>query len=154
MRWLGDQLGPTIFRQLEQGPSSAIAAIEQATGQSYASVIANFSLALYTDSLPGLARSAVPTVNRFTSRNLRQMWARLFATSQGSDVPLAMPVQLFAVSADTSVSVLSPGAVTYFRLDTPVSSSTVTVRFAAPGGLALNAALKPQVAVFRLPAGQ
>jgi len=49
---------------------------------------------------------------------------------------------------------MTPGTMSFYRLDTPVSATSVTIRFAAPGGSALSAALKPQLAVFRLPAGQ
>lgn len=154
MRYLADQLGSNFTRRFITGPSSAITTIEQLTGLSYATVMANFAIALYADSLPGLARTTAPSVNRFSSRNLRQMWARLYVTSGGaSDVPFSMPIQLFPVSADTSTAVMSPGAMTYFKLTTTSSSTNVTVRFAAPGGVPLNPLLKPQVAIFRLPPG-
>ena len=47
-----------------------------------------------------------------------------------------------------------PGTNAYFRLNTPAGTPTVSIQFAAPGGIALSASLKPQLAVFRLPAGQ
>ncbi|MFN8582114.1 MAG: hypothetical protein U0163_14215 [Gemmatimonadaceae bacterium] len=149
-RYLGDQLGATAFRQLERGPSDGITAIEQAAGRSFPSVFADFGLALYTDSLPGLPRNSAPTVNRFTTRNPKQLWARLFVTSAGSDVPRADPLQLFPITADSSTSVMVPGTTTYFQLDTPTNASTVTIEFSAPGGAAFSSALHPQIAVFRL----
>ena len=155
VRWLVDQGGFAMYRSLEHGPSGGVAAIEQATGQPFAALFADFGLALYTDSLPGLPRTTAPAADRFVTRNLRQLWARLFATSGPStNVPLPMPVQLFAVTADTSTAVLYPGTVTYFRLDTPTSAAAVSIRFAAPGGASFPATLAPQLAVFRLPAGQ
>ena len=154
MRWLGDQMGAGFFRKLERGPSNGLVNIEQATGQTFPSLFANFGLSLYTDSLPGLPRTTAPAANRFTSRNVKALWARLFATSSGSDVPLANPVQLFSITSDTSTSVMSPGTMTYYRLDTPATSTTVTIRFAAPGGAAFPAALRAQMGIFRLPAGQ
>jgi hypothetical protein len=155
VRWLVDQGGSGIYRQLELGPAGGVADIEQATGRPFPALFADFGLALYTDSLPGLPRTTAPAVDRFTTRNLRQLWARLFTTSgPSSSIPLAMPVQLFAVSGDTSTAVLYPGTVTYFRLDTPASSAAVSVRFAAPGGAAFPATLQPGLAVFRLPPGQ
>jgi hypothetical protein len=155
VRWLADQAGTGIYRQLERGPSAGVADIEQATGKAFPALFADFGLALYTDSLPGLPRTTAPAADRFATRNLRQLWARLYATSGPSTgIPLAMPVQLFKVTADTSTAVLYPGTVTYFRLDTPASSAAVSVRFAAPGGAAFPAALDPQIAIFRLPPGQ
>ena len=155
MRWLGDQLGNGIYRKLERGPANALANIEQAAGQSFPALFANFGMALATDSLRGLPRSTAPQANRFASRNVKQLWARLFATSGGaSDVPLADPVVLFPITSDTATAVLAPGTMTYFRLDTPAAAATVTIRFAASGGVPFAAALHPQMAIFRLPAGQ
>ena len=155
VRYLADQTGTGIYRQLEHGPADGVAAIEQAAGRTFPALFADFGLALYTDSLPGLPRTTAPAADRFTSRNLRQLWARLYATSAGSpDVPRVMPVQVFAVTADTSTAVLYPGTVTYFRLDTPAGAAAVSVRFAPPGGAGFAATLKPQLAVFRLPPGQ
>ena len=155
VRWLVDQGGTGIYRLLEDGPSGGVADIEQATGRPFPALFADFGLALYTDSLPGLPRTTAPAVNRFTTRNLRQLWARLYTTAGPSTpIPLPMPVQLFPVTADTSTAVLYPGTVTYFRLDTPLSSPAVSIRFAAPGGAAFPATLDPQLAVFRLPPGQ
>jgi len=156
VRWLADQAGGSgFYRLLERGPSDGVADIEQAVGQPFATLFANFGLALYTDSLPGLPRATAPAANRFATRNVKQLWARLYATSgPSSSVPLADPVQLFAITADTSAAVLYPGTVTYFRLDTPASAATVSIRFAAPGGVGFAAALKPQLAIFKLPPGQ
>jgi hypothetical protein len=155
MRWLGDQMGSGFYRALERGPANGIAAIEQAAGQPFPSLFADFGLALYTDSLPGLPRTTAPASNRFVSRNVKRMWARLFATAGPSqDIPLEEPVQLFPITNDTSAAVMFPGTMTYFRLDTPANAATVTIQFAAPGGAALAASLKPQLAVFRLPPGQ
>ncbi len=155
VRWLADHAGTGIYRQLEHGPAGGVANIEQATGQPFPALFADFGLALYTDSFPGLPRATAPLPDRFTSRNLRQLWSRLYAIAGPSTlVPLAMPVQLFAVTGDTSTAILYPGTVTYFRLNTPSSSATVSVRFAAPGGSAFPASLVPQLAIFRLPPGQ
>ena len=154
-RWLGDQMGSGVYRQLERGPADGVADIEQATSRSFPALFADFGLALYTDSLPGLPRTTAPAADRFVTRNVKQLWARLYAIAGPSvTVPLADPVQLFAITSDTSSAVVYPGTVTYFRLDTPASAAAVSVRFAAPGGVAFASSLKPQLAVFRLPPGQ
>jgi hypothetical protein len=153
LRWLGDQVGSGVYRLLEHGSSDGVTAIEQASGQSFPTLFANFGLALYTDSLLGLKRTTAPAVNRFSSRNVKQLWARLFVTARGptSDIPLAEPVQLFSFSQDT-VEIMDPGTMTFFRLEVPAGA--VTIRFATPAGAGFPAALKPQMAIFRLPAGQ
>ena len=151
VRWLADQKGTGVYRQLEQGSPSGATAISQVMGEPFPQAFADFGLALYTDSLPGLPRATAPAANRFTTRNLRQMWARLYTTS---GAPLVMPVQPFPVSSDTTVEIVFPGTVTYFRLDTPSNAATVSVRFAGPGGAAFQSSLQPQLAIFRLPPGQ
>jgi hypothetical protein len=154
-RYLGDQMGPGFYKKLEQGSSDGVTAIETATGQTFPTLFANLGLALYTDSMPGLPRTTAPAVNRFTSRNVSQLWARIFATSGPStDFPLARPLQLFSITTDTTASIIYPGTMTYFRLDTPATAATVTIQFAAPGNLPFAATLRPQMAVFRLPVGQ
>jgi hypothetical protein len=154
MRWLGDQFGNQTFRSLEPGPADGVSDIVAATGQSFQTLFGNFGLALVTDSLPGLPRSTAPAANRFVSRNLRALWARLFLTAGGApDIPLEFPIRLFSITSDTSAAIMSPGTMSFFRLDTPATAATVTVRFSSPGGAALSAALHPQLDIFRLPAG-
>ncbi|MEO7086607.1 MAG: hypothetical protein ABI442_12760 [Gemmatimonadaceae bacterium] len=155
IRWLGDQLGSGVFKKMDQSTLTGVANIEAASGQAFPALFANFGLSLYTDSLPGLPRTTAPAVDRFVSRNVRQLWARLFATSGGaSDIPLASPVQLYPITADTSTSVMYPGTMSFFRLDTSTGAASVTVQFSGPGGAALPSTAKPQLAIFRLPPGQ
>jgi hypothetical protein len=154
MRWLGDQFGTQTFRSLEQGPSDGVSDIVAATGQSFQTLFGNFGVALVTDSLPGLPRATAPAANRFVSRNLRALWGRLFTTAGGgTDIPFEFPVRLFPITSDTSAAIMSPGTMSFFRLDTPTASATVTIRFAAPGGASLATGLHPQLDIFRLPAG-
>jgi hypothetical protein len=155
VRYLGDQFGSSLFRSLETGPSDGLAAITAATGQPFTGVFANFGLALYADSFPGLPRATAPAVNRFVTRNLRQLWSREFITTGPStDIPLAMPLQLFPIVNDTTKYAFHPGTMTFWRLDTTASDSTVSIRFAAPGGGPLSSSLRPQIAIMRLPSGQ
>ena len=154
MRWLGDQKGTGLYKTLDENTLIGVANIENVTGQSFPSLFADFGLSLVTDSLPGLARTTAPAADRFVSRNVRQLWNRLFETSQGSDVPLSYPVVLFSISADTSTAVMDPGTGSYYRLDTPATTATVTIQFSGPGGTPLPASLKPQLSIFRLPPGQ
>ncbi|HEY2375288.1 MAG TPA: hypothetical protein VGH98_04880 [Gemmatimonadaceae bacterium] len=155
MRWLGDQMGPGIFKRLDENTLTGVANIVNVSGQSFPSLFANFGLSLVTDSLPGQPRTLAPAADRFVTRNVRQLWNRLYVTSGGSsDVPLPYPVQLFAITGDTSTAIMDPGTGSYFRLDTPTSAATVTIQFAGPGGAALPAAVHPQLSIFRLPSGQ
>ena len=154
VRWLGDQFGAGVFKKLLKTTTNGAADIEQATGQTFGTLFANFGISLYTDSLPGLPRTTAPSSNRFSSRNVEALWARLFTTSGGSAVPVPNPIQPKSITADSTTRLMTSGTMSFYRLDTPTSAASVTIRFAAPGGGALSAALKPQLAVFRLPVGQ
>jgi hypothetical protein len=153
-RWIADQYGNSALKALETGPSDATVAIATATGQAFGPTFADFGVALYTDSLPGLARSTAPAINRFKTRNLRQLWARLYATSASSDIPTPAPLYLASLGADTTTYVMYPGTMSYWRVDTPATATAVTLQFSTPTSTALAAILKPQITVFRLPSGQ
>ncbi len=139
-----------MYKQLEHGPADGVTAIEQATGRTFPSLFADFGLSLYTDSLPGLPRNSAPATNRFTTRNVKQLWARLYATSAGTDVPRPDPLHVFPITTDSSLSVMVPGTTTFFQIDTPASASEVTIQFSGAAGAPFAAALHPQIAVFRV----
>lgn len=154
MRWLGDQMGASVFKKLDQNTVTGVANIQSVSGQPFPALFANFGLALFTDSLPGLSRTTAPAADRFVTRNLRQLWNRLFVTSGGApDIPFADPLFLFPITGDTSLAVLDPGTSSYFRIDTPAAAATVSIQFSGAGGAPFPAALKPQLVIFRLPPG-
>ncbi len=154
VRWLADQFGNNLLRQLEDGPSDGVTAIQAATGQSFPTLFGHFGLALYTDSLPGLPRATAPADLRFVSRNVSQLWARLFTTSASGAITTPRPLYLYPISSDTTTNYMEPGAMAFNRLDTPASSAAVTIRFSAPGGAPIASPFHPQLSVFRLPPGQ
>jgi hypothetical protein len=151
-RWLGDHYGSTVFRQLETGVPDAVTNVQNVTGQPFTTLFANFGLALYTDSLPGLPRNTAPLLNRFTTRNVSQLWNRLFVTSGGSpDVPYSRPIFLAPINNDSSSSIALPGTMTFWQLTTLAVDTTVTIQYSPPGGVAFPSVLHSQIAVFRLP---
>ncbi len=150
-RYLGDHFGSTVFKQLETGPSDAMPDVQNATGQPFTTVFENFGLALYTDSLPGLPRTTAPLANRFTSRNVSQLWARLYTTSAGPDIPTPTPLYLGTINTDSSSSIAYPGTMTFWQLSTLAADTTVTIQYSPPGGVAFPSVLHSQIAVFRLP---
>ncbi|HEX8726066.1 MAG TPA: hypothetical protein VF737_11825 [Gemmatimonadaceae bacterium] len=155
VRWMGDQTNNAVFRKLEDTYATGVSNIENAMGEPFPNMFSDFGLALYTDSLPGMPRNTAPAVDRFVTRNVSQLWARLYTTSgPAPDIPYARPLQLFPITADTSASIMSPGTTAFYRLDTPSTAATVVIQFAAPGVHPLATALQPQLAIFRLPPGQ
>jgi len=155
VRWLGDLKGEEIYKRLEATTLIGTANIEAAAGESFQGLFADFGIALYTDSIAGVARSSIPQRDRFVTRNLRQMYAALFrAAGPSADVPRAFPIVVQSIPANQGVSAsILPGTVAYYRIDTPAGSGPVQVRFATPAGAALEASRRPQVAIFRLPPG-
>jgi hypothetical protein len=154
MHWLGDQMPAGFYRRLEQNTVTGVANIESASGQAFPALFANFGLSLITDSLPGLPRTTAPAANRFVTRNPRLLWARVFTANPGPTFPLAFPIQLQRITADSTAHTMVPGTGFYFRLDTQAGAATATIQFATPANAALPASLRPQLSVYRLPPGQ
>ncbi len=158
VHYLGDQFGPAVWRRLENGTQTGVANITVAIGEPFATMYSDFSLSLYTDSLPGLPRNTAPPLDVFGAnlpRNLRAVWARVYTVDgPASDFPYPMPIVLTSVTSDTSSAVMDPGTMSFYRLDTPDTSAVVTIQFSGPGGKSLGSVLSPQLAIFRLPPGQ
>jgi hypothetical protein len=151
VHWLGDLKGKAIFSRLEHGSATGIANIESAAGEPFGALFGDFSLALWTDSIVGVPRSAIPARDRFQTRNLRVIYQRVFDTSGGS-LPRAYPLLPTTLSTSAPVvAAMVPGTPVYYILDLREQSTTTPIQFAAPGGAQFPAALKPQVSVYRLP---
>jgi hypothetical protein len=153
MRWLGDVKGTTIYKALEHSPLTGTANIASAAGESFDALFGDFSLAVYTDSVPGIPKSSIPVRDRFAYRNLRRMYQRLFETSQGSSfVPRAFPILTPPLTGTITASMV-PGTMAFYRLVTTSGQSTVTVQFSSTTGDPLPDVLHPQLSIFRLPPG-
>ena len=120
VRWLGDLKGEGVYKRLESTALIGTANIEAAAGEPFQALFADFGVALYADSIPGIARSSIPQRDRFVTRNLRQMFAALFrAAGPSTDVPRAFPIVVQGVTANQAVSAsMLPGTVAFYRLDT------------------------------------
>lgn len=152
-RWLGDQKGTGIYKALAQSSLTGTANIANAAGEAFPSLFGDFSLSLYTDSLPGIPKSSIPSRDRFTTRTLRKMYQRLYDTSQPSSyVPRPFPILTTQLSGMITASMV-PGTMSFYRLDTTSGQGSVTIQFSATDGTTLTSALHPQVSIFRLPPG-
>jgi hypothetical protein len=153
LRWLGDQEGgDTFFRALEETPLTGVANIEAAAHASFPSLFGHFSVALYTDSIPGVARSQVPAQDRFLSRDLRRLYAAYYRVAGPSpDVPAVFPLQPASLPVTGTVpGSLQPGAMAFYTATSSASADSITVTFSAPDGTPLAPILGPQLAIFRL----
>ncbi len=152
-RWLGDQFGTGIYRTLEESGRTGTANIAAAAGVPFDELFGDFSLALYTDSLPGVPRSAIPARDRFTSRNLRYLYRAVYNAAGGpsTDFPRPFPIAATALDGSAAVTVsLVPGAPSYYTLTTAPGSGSARIVLTRSGGGALAASLHPQVSIFRL----
>lgn len=111
LRWLGDQKGDGIFRRLVQTSLTGIANMEARTGERFASLFGDFSVAIWADSIPGVPRTHAPARYRFQSRNLRQLMARQALIAGWEDPfpvkPIRIPVGGYAEGP------LMPGTMVY-----------------------------------------
>jgi hypothetical protein len=153
VHWLGDLKGKAIFTALERSRNTGVANIAAAAGESFSSLFGDFSLALWTDSLPGVPRASIPARDRFQSRNLRQLYQRLFDTNPGSsNFPRAYPVAPVSLTNVGPVSAsMVPGTAAFYILDMTSIPSNLTIQFATPGGTSFSADLHAQVSLYRLP---
>ncbi|MGH7515008.1 MAG: hypothetical protein ACREOQ_19045 [Gemmatimonadales bacterium] len=151
LRWLGDQFGAAFYQRLEQSGVIGTANIAAAAGEPFAGLFGDFSLALYTDSLPGLSKSQIPARDRFATRSLRRAYQAYFdAAGPSPSVPRPFPLTPAPLTGTVTGS-LVPGTPVFYQLTTAGGAPSVQLDFTSPGGAALPSRLHPQVSVFRLP---
>ena len=145
LRWLGDQKGDQVYKRLVETSKRGTDNVATAAGEPFPALFGDFGIATYTDSIDGVPRSAVPSRYRFTSRNTRQIFGRLFPTRPN---PIAT-TQLGCTGAATQR--MLQGTSTYFLTGGTSGCSGTTVDMTAADGSALPSSLLPQLAIFRLP---
>lgn len=151
-RWLGDHYGEGVYKQLDESTLTGISNIEAATGSPFPTTFGHLSLSFYTDSIPGLPRDSIPLLDRFTSRNLRQLYAAVYrAAGPSATIPTAFPITVTSLGRNGMTASLKPGSMTFYSLNSSPDSATVTIRFGTASGNPLGAALNPQISIFRLP---
>lgn len=145
LRWLGDQKGDQIYRQLVETSKRGTDNVATVAGEPFPALFGDFGIATYTDSIDGVPRTAVPVRYRFTSRNTRQIFGRLFPTRPN---PIAT-TQLGCTGAATQP--MLQGTSTYFLTGGTAGCSGTRIDMTAADGSALPSSLLPQLAIFRLP---
>jgi hypothetical protein len=145
LRWLGDQKGDGIYKQLVETSRRGTDNVANAAGEPFPALFGDFGIATYTDSINGVPRTSVPVRYRFTSRNTRLIFSRVFPSRPN---PIAT-TQLGC--AGTSTQPMVQGTSTYFLTGGTAGCSATTLDMRAPDGSALPASLLPQLAIFRLP---
>jgi hypothetical protein len=150
LRWAGDQQDSTLYGRLDQTDKTGVPNLETASGESFTTLFGEFALALYTDSLPGVARTDIPPQFRFKSRNLRAIYARENLVNS-ANYPFSFPIALKPLDVGSQVNgSMYPGTVDYYVLHAPSSGNAVTMTFEPSSG-SFDAALNAQVSVFHCP---
>jgi hypothetical protein len=148
LRWLLDQKGPDLARQLVQSNLTGIQNVAARAGEPFEALFGDFAIAVYTDSLPGVAREAIPQRYRFTSRNLRRLFARLHQIGAVGPQPFPIvPATLPPEGGATGAMV--QGTMQHFILQS--AEPAVPMHLVRPDKRGLDADLSPQVSIFRLP---
>ena len=147
LRWLGDQKGAGIYRQLVQTNLTSIANVERQAGEPFHQLFGDFTIAAYADNLPGVDSTAIPVRYQFTSRNLRQIYQRFYDLGTvGRPYPIA-PRVLDCASGMTSS--MPQGTMSYFLI--PPACANPGVRFVRGEDGTFPTGLEAQTAIFRLP---
>jgi hypothetical protein len=151
LRWLADQKDEGIFGRLVQTDLTGIPNVENVAAEPFPVSFGDWALALWTDSIPDHPRSSVPVRNRFKSRNLRQIFARLNQVDS-LDFPRVYPLQLRGLAFGSSLqSSMLPGTMEFFQVMASGSDPVMGLRFTRPDGQVFSDDLQPQLGVFRLP---
>jgi len=149
LRWLGDQKGEGIYRQLVQTAQTGVANVEARSGERFATLFGDFSIAIWADSMPGVPRTQVAPRYRFLSRNLRQLMAREAKVAGWPDAfpvtPVRVPMGGYAEGP------LLPGTMVYGSLG-PFSpgSAAAVLGFARTDGGSFASADGAQLGVLRV----
>jgi hypothetical protein len=155
LRYVGDQFDSTVFARLDESALTGTANLAQATGLPFPTLFGNFGLALYADSIPGVARAAIPPQYRFVSRNLRALYQDIFTMCSmqggcsGINAPFPITVQTLDPAGGSVPGSMVPGTQAFYQITTPSGVPTVTVVFKPRSGGSFPSNIHPQVSVFR-----
>ena len=151
LRWLGDQQDSTVYGRLDQTSLTGIPNVANAAGTQFATLFGEYALALYVDSLPGIPRASIPPQFRYSSRNLRALYARENQVDPG-DFPVAFPIAPTPLAVGSPVQAsMYPGTMDFFLLTAPASGAATTVSFSPTSGNSFSSTLNAQVTVFKCP---
>jgi hypothetical protein len=146
LRWLGDQKGEQVYGRLVQTNLRGAANVAAVAGESFPRLFGDFALSVYTDSVPGVPRTAIPERYRFKSRNFYRIFS-LIANQQGNGLYPVSPIELAVGQSDAND--MPQGGMEFYRVRQ--SESPLTFRFSRQDRTQLAPSLGAQVTIFRLP---
>lgn len=152
LRWLADQKGEGVLRQLVQTALTGRSNLEAVTGESNAALLGDFAIAISADSIEGVSRSRVVARYKFASRNFRAIYRRLFeAYGIIGGVGRPFPIAPIAIGEGTArTGTMRPGTFLTYSVATRSSTPSVRLRFSVPDGSAFLPVSGAQVSIFRI----
>lgn len=143
LRWLGDQKGEQVYGKLVQTSLRGAANVAAQAGESFPTLFGDFAMAVYTDSIPGVARTSIPPRYRFTSRNFYWIFGRVSTTGTH---PVS-PIELAVGQSDSND--MPQGGIEFYRVRP--AQAPLSFRFSRTDRTQLATSLGAQVTIFRLP---
>ena len=151
LRWLGDQKGESIYGKLVQTSRTGVANVEDKANETFPSLFGDFTTAMFTDSVPGVPRSQIPSRLRLTSRNLRQIFKRFADLDQSGRTPPFPFTPAPIAAGDNVTGAFAQGSMVYYVLTTKPNELSVGLRFARADLSAFSPDDQVQIGIFRLP---
>ena len=149
LRWLGDLKDSTVYFKLDQTALTGVQNIETQSGDNFTHLFGDWTMAIYTDSLPGLPRNTAPARDRYVSRNLRQLYNRLFVTAAE---PFPFPVANITMPiGGRQSSSMIVGTMEYWKLTMPNSGSSQQLIFTSSSNGTFAGSDSAQVSIFHCP---
>jgi len=150
LRWLLDQHGENLTRQLAETPLRGTANVEAATGRTMTQLLPEWFLANYVSDL--LPDSIRPSPLTYTSWRFRTTYSSLH--DQAKDLfPLAFPLVPDTIRTTVGFDrsgVLRAGSGDYFLLVMNPGDPGASLAFTGPGGEPLGSETDPRLEVVRL----
>ena len=123
--------------------------IETQSGDNFTHLFGDWTMAIYTDSLPGMPRNTAPARDRYVSRNLRQIYNRLSVTG-AEPAPWPFANITLPIGSRTSSSMIV-GTMEFWKLAMPGSGSSQQLIFTNMSNGSFQGSDSAQVSIFHCP---
>jgi hypothetical protein len=147
-RYLVDQFGAALPRQLHQTTLVGSANVATQTGQPFTTLVTRWALSNWVSDLPGFSP---PAELQDTSWHFRTTFGSLH-TQDPTDFPRAFPL-VPATGGGNQISIggtVTSGSGSYARVFQPPQGAGFSLHFTRDGSTALSAALVPRLDIIRI----
>ena len=148
LRWLADQKGEGILRQLSESGLVGIDNLAAAVGEPVSELLSDWFLANYLSHHPEVS---VPDRLRYSTWDFRATYANLHAQDPSlfpTPFPIVPPV--FSGGAFTVTGLLGSGSGAYYRVVQTAGQAGFTVELVDDTGSPLSGPAEPRLNVFRI----